>query len=185
MTVNTADLTPKARRTRSALLDAARAELGHQGVAGLTVMAVCERAGVGRTSFYNYFEDTDALVTIVARETATGIKTRFDRLHVEMPRGRERLKTCLSMILNAAADEPEAILVLASLSSSQPEIIELLHTEISAELAAFTIGPEDDNLALAQYLGQTLLALARQVALGNIPGQEIDRHVEFMMRACV
>ncbi|MCK0141267.1 TetR/AcrR family transcriptional regulator [Aliiroseovarius sp. F20344] len=184
MNMNTADLTPKARRTRLALLDAARAEIGRQGVAGMTVMAVCEKAGVGRTSFYNYFEDIDALVTIVARETATGIKTRFDRLHEEMPRGRDRLKACLSMILKAAADEPEAILLVISLSSSLPEIIDLLHKEISAELAAFAIGTEEDQLALEKYLAQTLLSLARQVVMGNIPMQEIDRHVEFMMRAC-
>ena len=90
MNANFEDLTPKARRTRLALLEAARVELGNRGVAGVTVMAVCERAGIGRTSFYNYFEDTGALVSTVAEEAAKDVKERFDALHSGVPRGRKR-----------------------------------------------------------------------------------------------
>jgi AcrR family transcriptional regulator len=182
--VSIEDLTPKARRTRSALLVAARAELGHRGVAGLNVMAVCERAGVGRTSFYNYFEDTDALVSTVAHETAIEIKERFASLHSDVPRGFARLEACLSMILETAVDDPEAILLVASLASSVPEIMELLQIEISAELAAFAPVPEEDQPVLGNHLAQTVLALAHQMALGNLAKNSIDRHVEFMMRAC-
>lgn len=182
--VSIRDLTPKARRTRSALLAAARAELGHRGVAGLNVMAVCEQAGIGRTSFYNYFEDTDALVSTVAHETAIEIKERFASLHTEIPRGFARLEACLSMILETAVVDPEAILLVASLASSVPEIMELLQIEISAELAAFAPVPEEDQPVLGNHLAQTVLALAHQMALGNLSKNSIDKHVEFMMRAC-
>ena len=182
--VNIVDLTPKARRTRSALLAAARAELGHRGVAGLNVMSVCEKAGVGRTSFYNYFDDTDALVSTVAHETAIDIRERFASLHADVPRGFARLEACLRMILETAVDEPEAILLVASLTSSVPEIMELLQIEISAELTAFAPVPEEDQPVVVNYLAQTVLALAHQMALGNLAENSIDKHVEFMMRAC-
>ena len=179
-----ANLTPKAQRTRSALLDATQAELGNRGVAGVTVMAVCERAGVGRSSFYNYFEDAEALVSIVALDAAEDIKGRFDLIHEDVPRGRDRLKACLGMILKAAADEPQVILLTVSLSTSVPEIMELLHKEILAEISEFRVSSKEDQLVLVQYLAQTVLALSRQLALGNFPRHDIDRHVEFMMRAC-
>ncbi len=184
MSADIEDLTPKARRTRSALLDAARTELAQRGIDGVTVMAVCERASVGRTSFYNYFEDADALVSTVAQETAIEIKDRFAILHSDVPRGFVRLEACLRMILETAADDPEAILLVTSLSNSVPEIIELLHTEISAELAAIASVPEEDRPALVSYLAQTVLGLAHQMALGNLTKNSIDRHIKFMMRAC-
>lgn len=178
------DLTPKARRTRLALLEAARAELGSRGVSGVTVMAVCERASVGRTSFYNYFEDTGALVSTVAQEAAKDIKERFDTLHPGVPRGRVRLEACLRMILETAIDDPEAILLVTSLVNSVPEIMELLRAEISVEIAAFARMPLDDQPVLVDHIAQTVLALARQMATGNLAKNSIDRHVEFMMRVC-
>lgn len=178
------DLTPKARRTRLALLEAARAELGSRGVSGVTVMAVCERAGVGRTSFYNYFEDTAALVSTVAQEAAKDIKERFDTLHPGVPRGHGRLEACLRMILETAIDDPEAILLVTSLVNSVPEIMELLRAEISAELSVFTRMPDKDQPVLVDHLAQAILALAHQMATGNLAKNSIDRHVEFMMRVC-
>ena len=184
MNANFEELTPKARRTRLALLAAARAELGNRGVAGVTVMAVCERAGVGRTSFYNYFEDTGALVSTVAQETAKDIKERFDGLHSGVPRGRVRLEACLRMILESAIDRPEVILLVTSLTNSNPEILELLHAEISAELAAFARVPDKDQPVLVDHLTSIVLALAHQLAMGKLAKNSIDRHVELMMRVC-
>lgn len=184
MNTEVEDLTPKARRTRSTLLAAARIELGHRGVVGANVMAVCERAGIGRTSFYNYFEDADALVSVVARETMLELKERFDHLHQDLPRGRDRLKACLRMILELAVEDPETILLLESLSASVPEIIELLEAEIAEELSAFTNSREEDLTVLGQFLALTILAVARQLAKCRLPKHDIDQHVEFMMRVC-
>ena len=47
----------------------------------MTVKSVCERAGVGRTSFYSYFEGADALAATVSFEAADEVKGRFDQLH--------------------------------------------------------------------------------------------------------
>lgn len=184
MNVDIEYMTPKARRTRAALLQAARAEIGNGGIAGLNVMAICERARVGRTSFYNYFRNTEALVSTVAEGIAIEIREKFASLHLEVPRGFDRLEACLTMILETAVDDPETMLLVASLSNSGPEIVELLHTEISAELAAFSQLSETDQSLLADYLAQTVLALAQQLAQGKLTRNGIERFVEFMMRAC-
>lgn len=177
-------LTPKARRTRAKLLAAARAEIGQNGVTGVTIMDICERAGVGRTSFYNYFENTDALVAAVANETAIEIKKRFDQIHLELPRGRTRLKACLNMVLRTAIEDPDTVLLLVSLSRRVMEIPELLETEITAELAAFTSGRTEETPVLARHLTWALLALAHQFAENRLSKETMEQHVTFLMRSC-
>ena len=79
------NLTPKARRTRAALIKAAKSLIGREGTAGVNVMTACAEANVGRTSFYNYFEDIDVLIAAVAFEAAADIKARFDESGIEIP----------------------------------------------------------------------------------------------------
>ena len=181
-------LTPKARRTRAALVNAARNILGTKGVSGLTVMAVCDAADVGRTSFYNYFPDVDSLVESVGTTTAEGIKTDFDDLHAEMPRGLDRLRRCLTMVLRIAADDPETALLLTSLAMDSPTISDLLRHEIKQELmGAVKSGSLNLNRTRAEHLAHhltlTTLATCREIARGTLSGTQIDEHVGFMMRA--
>ena len=177
------DLTPKARRTRTSLLDAGRKLTGLYGSAGVNVMAVCAEAGVGRTSFYNYFEDVEALVAAVAIEAAKEIKARFDNLHSCQPRGRERLRACLKMILLLAVENPDTTLLLTSLVRSSPEVRNLLWSEIHTELSAVDELQKEDVTKLSDFLAITTLALARQFAEGDLAPSSIDRHLEFLWRS--
>lgn len=62
----------RSRRTRAALLDAARALLEEGGSAALTMTAVAERAGVTRRSVYLHFPSrTDLLVALFDRVNET------------------------------------------------------------------------------------------------------------------
>jgi AcrR family transcriptional regulator len=58
----TEPVTPKGRRTREALLDAGELVADRRGLAGLSVTAVVERAGVAKGTFYVYFADREAFV---------------------------------------------------------------------------------------------------------------------------
>lgn len=49
----------RARRTRAALLEAARAEFSESGYAKTTASRIAKRAGVSAGSFYQYFPDKD------------------------------------------------------------------------------------------------------------------------------
>lgn len=178
------DLTPKGRRTRSALLAAAATVVGRDGLSGLSVMSVCQEAGVGRTSFYNYFDDIDALSEAVALAATQRIKDGFDRLHADQPRGLERLEACLSMILHLAVEDRETTLLITALAESTPDIGRLLETEIMAELAAVPQIPPGERESLTQLLSLAVMALARQLAKGLIAPALLGRHVVHLMKAC-
>ena len=51
---------------RAALLRAGEAPLLEAGVAGTNARAVCERAGLSRSSFYDYFATKDDLLVAIA-----------------------------------------------------------------------------------------------------------------------
>ena len=177
------ELTPKGRRTRSALVDAAGTIIGREGVTGLSIMSVCAEADVGRTSFYNYFEDLDALREAVAIKATRTIKNRFDGLHADQPRGLKRLEGCLSMILHLAAKDRETILLVTALAETTPEIGGLLEAEIDAELAAAFSSHTRERKALARFLSVSVMALSRELAKGHLPPNSIPLHLSFLMRA--
>ncbi len=178
------NLTPKARRTRAALIDAARSLIGREGTTGVNVMTVCAEANVGRTSFYNYFEDIDVLIAAVALEAAADIKARFDQMHREQPRGRERLRNCLDMMLSLAGTDHDTVLLLTSLAHTTPEISAMIETEIAAELMAETPANGHGTEPLARFLTVTTLALARHMATETIPKEDVDQYLAFLLRAC-
>ncbi len=176
-------LTPKARRTRSAILTSAGTLIGRDGVKGVSVLSVCSEAGIGRTSFYNYFRDVDALISAVALEAATGIKDRFDRLHTDQPRGRDRLKACFEMILTLATEDRETMLLLTSLAQMTPEIEQTLNAEIVAELSANAHTSPEETALLGQFLSISTIAFSRHLAEGKLHEDSVQQLLEFLMRS--
>lgn len=55
-------VTPKGRRTRHALLEAGAVVAERRGLAGLSVAAVAEEAGVAKGTFYLYFADREVFI---------------------------------------------------------------------------------------------------------------------------
>jgi AcrR family transcriptional regulator len=70
----------RSRKTRAALIDAARALLEDEGVAGLTVRAVTDRADVAHGTFYHHFASTEAVL-------AAGIEESMREFSAEMEVG--------------------------------------------------------------------------------------------------
>lgn len=183
------DLTPKARQTRTSLIKAARTVIGEKGVSGVRVMEVSEAADVGRTSFYNYFVDSDDLVAAVIEEAAQSLKDRFDALHRGVPRGLQRLELCLEMILALAADEKETAMLITSLFQFNGTKPDLLHNEIEQELqGAFRNGElsltDDYRRSLTQFVEVSTMAICREIALGRMKRDEIAVQVTIILNAC-
>ena len=111
MSVAEIELTPKGKRTRAALVAAGRQIIAKKKPQALTGMDVCDLAGIGRTSFYNYFQDAEELSAAIAGEAGMAIKKQFDLLYRDLPRGLQRLEKCLSMILATAVKEECGLLL--------------------------------------------------------------------------
>lgn len=61
------------RRTRERILEAARALIAEKGVAGLRIQEITDEADVALGTFYNYFENKEALVEAVVAESLAAL----------------------------------------------------------------------------------------------------------------
>lgn len=172
-------LTPKARRTRAALLDATRQIVGEGGVSAATVQEICARAGVGRTSYYNYFNDAPAAIAEVAHQAGQEIRAAFEDLHGAKPRGLNRLATCLEMILTIARDDPPRALLLTALAQSDDTLPVLLTSEIAKELTGAGLSPGQ----IAPFMATATLALTRRIAEGKLAA-DIPAIASLLMATC-
>jgi AcrR family transcriptional regulator len=84
-------VTPAGQRTREALLDAGAVVAERSGLAGLSVSAVAESAGVAKGTFYVHFVDRDAFIDAVHERFYATIGKAVRRAVDALPLGAERL----------------------------------------------------------------------------------------------
>lgn len=66
--------TERGRKTRRAILDAARSEFGEHGFHDASISGITRRAGVALGSFYTYFESKDALFRALVRDMSDQVR---------------------------------------------------------------------------------------------------------------
>ena len=95
-------LTPRRRRTRDRLLDAAYEVFAEQGVHASTVEEVCERAGFTRGAFYSNFTTKEELfAALMERQHSLQLAT----LAIKVDRLRPRLEAITGPLDEAALGE--------------------------------------------------------------------------------
>lgn len=67
-------------RTRAALIEAARAVFGTKGVQATTIQDITDAADVAKGSFYNHFNDADAILRAVVEETLADLGAGLESL---------------------------------------------------------------------------------------------------------
>jgi len=147
------------------------------------VQAICARAGVGRTSFYNYFDDATVLVAEIANHAGQEIRSAFDLLHDAQPRGHDRLSDCLAMILTIARDDPAHAQVLTALAQAERTLPDLMLSEITAELSGAGL-PDAFIATAAPFVTTATLALTQSIAVGQLPAVDIPAYTRMLLAAC-
>jgi AcrR family transcriptional regulator len=124
---------------RAALIRAAEAILLAEGVAGVGPRSVTERAGLARSSFYDYFPSKNELLVAVATKAFEQWRREIEAELARWAPGTERLKAYIATTLRMAADgkhDLAAVLQQAELTPSRHEDIRALHDALFAPLAA-------------------------------------------------
>ena len=120
----------KRQRTRTRLLEAGTAvfcELGDR----LTILHVVRRAGVSNGTFYNYFDDREALIEAVVVDVLAGL---VDGVAVEGPDDpAERFATATLGILRTLELRPHHAQVLVHLAA-RPGVVDGLLAHMRADL---------------------------------------------------
>ena len=158
---------PRAERTRSALMSAGRRLYSERPVDAVTVDDIVQAAAVGKGSFYNHFEDREALVRAISGEIRVHLETTITRANEGIEDAAWRLARAVCIYLRFSFDSAESAGALVQIHSG--------HTSLSAPLNRGLVMDIESGLAAGRFtvptveagvlyvLGVTQLALIRIV----------------------
>ncbi len=156
----------KKARTRRQLVAAAIEVIGERGEA-FTISDVADRAGVSNGTFYNYFDDRDALIDAVVPEILGAFATE-SAVTVEEADPAVRFATITALALARAVAEPEATRVWLRFDAIQQavtagEAIGHLRADLRAGVSTGRFTIIDEEATLDVIVGAIVLASRRLV----------------------
>ncbi len=158
---------------REALVRAGEAVLRGEGLGAVTPRAVCERAGLSRSSFYDYFPSRDDLLVAIAIDAIESWDAEIDVALRDIAPGPERLRALVSTTMAMLADGRHDIatsLREAELSPSRYEELMVLHDALMRPVSAVLTELGAPDPAATAVLVQALLGAGMQlVAHGRAP----------------
>lgn len=96
----------KRTRTRATLLAVARQLFGREGGRSTRIEEVCERAGVARGTFYNYFPSIDALQEALFEDLSRDFDDAVHVVFAELRSATERTAAAVRYYIGRAAYDP-------------------------------------------------------------------------------
>lgn len=143
---------------RAALMAAASVLISEQGVAAVTPRAVGERAGLARSSFYDYFPSKDDLLAAIAIEAFEEWAAELDSVIAAAAPGRARLHAYVEATIRMAADGKHDLateLQQAELSPKSLEAVMEMHDTLTAPLqnVLLELGIREDPALLTLVRG--------------------------------
>jgi AcrR family transcriptional regulator len=142
---------------RAAVVAAARQALGTAGAAGVTPGAVAGAAGIARTSVYQYFPSTDALLTAAVEDMFTEAAAKIGEALGSLGDPWQRIEAYISVALRAATGQygPFHAMPTADLPDVTRGRLRELHDSLSVPLveAVREIGAAQPTAATYLILG--------------------------------
>lgn len=174
------------QRRRRALLDAGMALLAQTGVDGVTPAAVGAAAGLARSSVYQYFDSSAALLAALVEDAFPRSIARLRRALEGAATPQERIETYLSASLSLAADASyTALHTLARADVPAPcrDRLAELHGQLYAPLveAVRELVPIDPELVTRLLLG--LLGAAVQEVRAGAPAAVVESRMLDLVRS--
>ncbi len=165
---------------RAALIGAAEAILLEVGVTGVNPRTVCERAGMGRSSFYDYFPSKDDLLAAVAMRAFDEWGAEIDDALRNAEPGLGRLTAYVAATMRMTADGKHAIaaeLRGEELSPSKQEDIKALHDALLKPVRTVLEDLAVPDAAAQAYLVQGLLNTGVQLVTHGMSADEVSAKI--------
>jgi len=187
---NIADPKPdrRARRreeTRAKLLDSARRLFGVQGVDATRINEITEGADVGFGSFYNYFEDKEAIAQAVMAETLAREAGRIAEATTDLEDPAEVVSVAHRHFVRLARSDPEWARLLVRMDDSHDVAREKLgpfaRRDLDSGLESGRFQVADPEVALFAT-GGALLSIMEAVLQDLIPEASDVIHAEGVLR---
>ena len=156
-------------RTRESLMRAGRTLFAQRPVESVSIDELVTAAKVAKGSFYNHFEDRDALARAVAGEIRTLLNDRVLLLNADVTDPALRVARGLATFFRFAVDEPVSAMALARIhgpdSTSDATHNALVVDDLARGIAVgrFRIPTAESGLMLVDTIGMAgLLRIVRE-----------------------
>lgn len=179
--------------TRRALLDAARQLIEATGTAEISLGEVSLAAGVGRTTFYDYFSDRDDVIAaLVEEELPVVIGELIASVEESLPIAERLAQLATNTVEFVATDQVFGVILhreVGRMGQEAQERIRDSHGELAAEMARLYIRGVESGIfaelppALAGRLIQdTIMSGARALINGGTDSESLDQVTEGVRR---
>ncbi len=122
---------------RQALIAAAEGLIAESGVSAITPRSVCERAGLARSTFYEYFPSKDDLLAAIAMQAFEAWAGELEAAMAAVAPGRERLHAYVEATIRMTADGKHTLatgLQQTDLSPKSLDAIMAMHDALTTPL---------------------------------------------------
>jgi AcrR family transcriptional regulator len=162
-------LSPNQLHKQEQIVEAARAVLAQDGLAGCTVRAIAEAGPLTKSSIHYYFSDIDVLIDRAMAAHITGFAAELRAIAEEHDEPDERLFAALEAFLAEFADRPNSAFLwfeywIAAGRAQNPQAIDVMlisMTELFAELLA-PLDVDDPRARARALLSYLLGAIVQQ-----------------------
>lgn len=168
---------------RAALLRAGEAVLLEASVAGVTPRSVCERAGLARSSFYDYFASKDDLLVAIAIDAIERWDAELELALAATEPGTARLRSYVERTMAMTAEGRHAIagaLRDAPLSPSHRDDLMALHDAMLRPLAT-VLDEQGLNTRTTTALVHGLLGTGMELVDQGVDPAEVSRQIMRML----
>ena len=167
MTDTAARARPRGHRTRDALLAAGHRLLAERPIDALAIDEITQAAGVAKGSFYNHFEDKEALATVIREDIRQEIEAAVFRVNAGVEDPAQRVARALAIYMSYILESRERASVILRIASGLASRHNPLNTGVIADIAAGLrtgrfIVPSVEAGALS-VIGTTQISLMRAV----------------------
>ena len=127
--------TDRGRKTRRAILDAARSEFAERGFHEASISGITRRAGVALGSFYTYFDSKDALFRALVADMSEKVRTSARSALHEGMGALEIERAALAAFLRFAAEHKEIYRIIDEAEFVDPASYREHYETIAARIA--------------------------------------------------
>ena len=160
------DLTGRRAKTRQALVDAGFRLLATRPIDAIAIDDIVREAGVAKGSFYNHFDDKDALARTIAGHIRVDLETAVDAANAGVEDPARRVVRAVSVYIRHAISDPQRASVLLRLYAGAANAAAPLNRGILADISdgllkgRFTIPTAETGVLFIMGVAQSALARA-------------------------
>ena len=152
-------------------------------MAALNVSRIAEVAGIGRASFYNYFDSVDDVLSELVKRLQEELEEALTEVHGQYERGAARFAACIDEVVNRLSADADFANLCREMMRELEEVREQFRAASRPEIeAAISAGPCTlSRQEIDPYL--ELVGLAVFSGGAQVDASSRRRQIQLLLRA--